>query len=82
MIVTFNYHKTMNVFFIKSLTENNSELKFLVLLISRVPQVKNWYLLSESTNEKLKVEVQDDLDSSKITSLIDLYNLDLEVVSC
>ncbi len=72
----------MNVFFIKSLTENNSELKFLVLLISRVPEVKNWHLVSDSTSEKLKVEAQDNIDSTKITSLIDLYNLDLEVVTC
>ena len=51
----------------------------LIHIVSMIPGVKNWYVDSEADIDILKIEASEDIDHSKLHSLLNLYEIRVEV---
>ncbi len=69
----------MSVFIVKSRPEQKRQFPLLVFIVSMIPGVKNWYVENVGDIDLLKIEVSDEIDRNKLHSLLNLYEIKMEV---
>ncbi len=69
----------MSVFIVKSRPEQKQQFPMLIHIVSMIPGVKNWYVDSKEDIDFLKIEATQDIDLSKLHSLLNLYEIKVEV---
>ena len=69
----------MSLFVVKSRPEQKRQFPLLIHIVSMIPGVKNWYIDNAEDLDLLKIEVSDDIDQNKLHSLLNLYEIKVEV---
>jgi len=69
----------MSVYIIKSRPEQRGQFSFLINIISMIPGVKNWYVETMGENDLLNVEATEEIDEAQLHSLLNLYEIRMEL---
>lgn len=54
----------------------------LIYIVSMMPGVKNWYVENVGDIDLLRIEASDEIDRNKLHSLLNLYEIKMEVQAC